>query len=283
MSLALRNADRQKSDFLAVLAHELRNPLTPLVTGLQLLRNAPGNQAVVDRTGKMMQRQLDHMVRLIDELMDVARIDSGKVRLTRVRTELSVVVRSALESSMPLIEQRGHALALELPPEPIWLDIDPTRMVQVLANLLNNAAKYTPPGGKLALAIRREADDVVIAVTDNGVGIEAGALHGVFDLFSQVASSSDMAQGGLGIGLALVQQLVHLHGGKVTVRSEGAGCGCVFTVRLSSTPARKYEPQPLPTVAVRSWRTGDGVGRPGVVAAQRWQAANAEPAMPAAS
>ncbi|AUX45132.1 uncharacterized protein SOCE26_066130 [Sorangium cellulosum] len=227
----LRDQDRRKDEFLATLAHELRNPLAPIRTGLEVLRiTGDGDQG--RKTREMMERQVGHMVRLVDDLLDVSRITRGKVELRRERVELRAVLNSALETSRPLIEAAGHELAIRLPAEPLALDADPTRLAQVFANLFNNATKYTPAGGQIRLVAQRDGGEVVVRVADTGVGIPADMLPKVFDMFTQVGRSIDRAQGGLGIGLTLVRRLVELHGGTIHAESEGPGRGSTFLVRL---------------------------------------------------
>ncbi len=228
---ALRDADRRKDEFLATLAHELRNPLAPVRTGLQILKVAGGTEKGAKALA-MMERQVAHMVRLVDDLMDVSRITRGKVDLRRQRIDLRAALDSALETSRPLIEAAGHEFAVRLPDGPLALDADPTRLAQVFANLLNNAAKYTPEGGRLELAVEREGGEAVVRVSDTGVGIPADMLPKVFDMFTQVGRSIDRSQGGLGIGLTLVRRLVEMHGGTAAADSPGPGAGSTFTVRL---------------------------------------------------
>ncbi|MDI3287148.1 GAF domain-containing protein [Polyangium sp. 15x6] len=227
----LRDQDRRKDEFLATLAHELRNPLAPIRTGLTLLQMAR-DEAQARRIREMMERQVGHMVRMVDDLLDVSRITRGKVELRKERVELGAVLESALETSRPLIEAAGHVLSVSLPTEPLFLSADPTRLSQILANLLNNAAKYTPAGGRIHVAAAREGAHVVVRVEDTGVGIPAEMLPKVFDMFTQVGRSIERAQGGLGIGLTLVRRLVELHGGTVEAASDGPSRGSIFTVRL---------------------------------------------------
>ncbi|MDC0673009.1 hybrid sensor histidine kinase/response regulator, partial [Nannocystis radixulma] len=228
----LRDADRKKDDFIALLAHELRNPLAPIRTGLQVMRLAGANADVVARARTMMDRQLSHMVRLIDDLMDVSRISRNKLELRRERVLLADVVGSAVETARPQFEAAGHELQVSLPPAPVFLDADLTRLAQVFSNLLTNSAKYTGPGGHIRLAAERSGDDIVVTVRDDGIGIPAGSLASIFDMFSQVDRSIERSTGGLGVGLALVKGLVEMHGGSVTAASEGEGHGSTFTVRL---------------------------------------------------
>jgi len=227
----LQAADQRKNEFLALLAHELRNPLAPIRNGLQLVRMASDGIAR-ERACAMMDRQLRHMVRLIDDLLDVSRITRGKLELRRETVELATVVRNAVEASGELIDSFEHELLVELPEESVMLDADPVRMTQVVSNLLNNAAKYTNPGGRLEVRAWRDGNLATISVRDTGIGIAKENLQRVFELFSQVHSDSSRASGGLGVGLSLVRELVAMHGGTVEVRSEGPGCGSEFIVRL---------------------------------------------------
>jgi PAS domain S-box-containing protein len=228
----LSEADHRKSEFLATLAHELRNPLAPIRTGLDLLRMAPPDPAAMGKVVGMMDRQLGHLIHLVNDLLDVARITRGKIELKKERVELKTLVSMALETSVALVEASGHALEVILPPEPILLEADTTRVVQVLSNLLNNAAKYTPAGGRITVKAWTEAGQAVVSVSDSGVGIPSEALGTVFDMFTQVRSNIDRAQGGLGIGLSLVRRLAELHGGSVSASSAGRGHGSTFTLRL---------------------------------------------------
>ena len=228
----LSEMNRRKSEFLATLAHELRNPLAPLRNGLQILRLGAADSAVAGRARDMMERQVDHLVRLVDDLLDVARISGGKIELRREPVSLQSVVARAVETTMPAIEAQRHTLTVNAPEAPILVDVDTARFTQVLANLLGNAAKYTPPGGHLRVVAAVEGDLAVASVVDNGVGIPPTALDLVFDMFSQVRDNVSMAQGGLGIGLSLAKKLVDLHGGSLSAHSEGAGEGSTFTVRV---------------------------------------------------
>jgi PAS domain S-box-containing protein len=231
----LSQADRKKDDFIALLAHELRNPLAPIRNGLQILRLAGGDMDAVGQARAMMDRQLTHMVRLIDDLLDISRISRNKMELRRERVLLTDVVDSAVETARPQIDEAGHDLSLSLPPGPVFLDADLTRMAQVVANLLTNSAKYTERGGKIQLAAERRGQEVVVTVHDNGIGIPAEALPNIFEMFSQVDRSVERSTGGLGIGLALVRALVEMHGGSVTAESPGEGRGSTFTIRLPVT------------------------------------------------
>jgi PAS domain S-box-containing protein len=221
----LREADRRKDEFLATLAHELRNPLAPLRNGLEILRMARGNPDASERAEAMMDRQLTQMVRLIDDLLDVSRISRGMIELRIERVELSAVLENAIETSRPLIDAARHELAISQPFEPILLAADATRLAQVFANLLNNAAKYTNPGGRIWVTVERQGSDAVVRVRDNGVGIPADMLSSIFDMFAQVDRSLERTHGGLGIGLTLVKRLVEMHGGSVAVNSPPLECG----------------------------------------------------------
>jgi signal transduction histidine kinase len=229
-SQALREADRRKDEFLAMLGHELRNPVTALHGGLHLLKKRTG--AAGDDIRDKMERQLFHLSRLVEDLLDISRIGKGKISLRKERIDLAVILRSAIEASEPNLEAAGHVFTADLPEEPVWLDADHTRIAQVVANLLNNAAKYTPAGGTISVAARPVDGHVEIAVSDNGIGIPAEMQSRIFQIFAQVEGHREQAAGGLGIGLALVRQLVVLHGGSIVVESEGQGKGSMFTVRL---------------------------------------------------
>ena len=238
MEEELLDTDRKKDDFIALLAHELRNPLAPIRNGLQVLRLASGDIDAIAQTRAMMDRQLSHMVRLIDDLLDVSRISRNKMELRRERVLLADIVSTAVETARPMIEAAGHDLKLSLPPRPIFLDADSTRLAQVLSNLLTNSAKYTERGGKIHLAAESRDKEVVVTVRDNGIGIPAASLASIFDMFSQVDRSVERSTGGLGIGLALVKGLVEMHGGKVTAESPGEGGGSTFIVRLPLIESR---------------------------------------------
>lgn len=234
---ALRTADRLKDEFLATLAHELRNPLAPLRTGLEILRRGQPGTPGVEQARAMMERQLAHMVRLVDDLLDISRISRGHIEIRREPVEVGTVIAHAVESSRQLVESKRHALEVELGSEVLWVEGDLTRLAQVVGNLVNNAAKYTAPGGSIRVGSRRRGDAVEIYVTDNGAGIDAAAQPRVFDLFMQVEDTRRHSQGGLGVGLALVRRLVELHGGSVTVQSGGVGRGSTFVVSLPPAAA----------------------------------------------
>jgi two-component system, sensor histidine kinase len=227
----LRAADRRKDEFLATLAHELRNPLAPIQTGVDILKRSTSDDAA-DRTLGVMSRQLKHMVRLIDDLLDVSRITQGKFELKRSRVTLSEVLEAALETSRPLIERGRHELRVTVDDSDVVFDADATRLAQVVSNLLNNASKYTPQGGTIEIRGRRDGEHGVIEVRDDGVGIPREQQEDVFEMFSQVDRALSRSQGGMGIGLALARSLIELHGGTITVESRGLNLGSAFTVRL---------------------------------------------------
>ncbi|WP_137173422.1 ATP-binding protein [Massilia sp. HP4] len=225
-------ASRRKSEFLAVLAHELRNPMATIRTGLEIMRLRADSPDTLARVREMLERQTHQLSHLVDDLLDVARVSSGKIEIRKQLADLNRVVTGAVETSTAVIQGARHRLEVGLWPEPLLLDIDPIRIAQVVSNLLTNAAKYTPPGGDIRLAVRRQADAAVVAVSDSGVGILPEHQGAIFEMFSQVGDNGGLAQGGLGIGLSLVRQLVNLHGGTIAVHSAGAGQGSTFTVRL---------------------------------------------------
>jgi len=234
---ALRSADRSKDEFLATLAHELRNPLAPIRNALEIMGLTREPQTL-DSARHIIERQLGQMIHLVDDLLDISRITQGKIELRPDRVDMLTVLQNAVETSRPLIESRRHELSLRLPPaESLTLRADSTRLVQVIANLLNNAAKYTPEGGRIVLGARREAGHAVVTVEDSGLGIPATMLPRVFDMFAQVDRSLERSQGGLGIGLALVKKLVEMHGGSVQAESEGENRGSRFTIRVPTIAA----------------------------------------------
>lgn len=228
---ALREAARRKDQFLAVLAHELRNPLAPISNGLRIL-DAGADSAEAECVREMMTRQVGHLKRLVDDLLEVSRISRGKVELRKERVDLASIVNDAVAAIEPSMKERDHRLTVSLPREPLPLDADPTRLAQTLTNLLGNAAKFTEPGGRIELEAKREGAEVVARVRDNGIGIPAETLASVFDLFTQGGSGGGGSPAGLGIGLALVRSLVEMHGGQVEARSSGAGKGSEFVLRL---------------------------------------------------
>jgi CheY-like chemotaxis protein len=241
-------ANVAKDEFLAMLGHELRNPLAPILTALQLLKLRGIDAAEKER--QVIERQVQHLVGLVDDLLDVSRITRGKIQLNRGAVELADVVAKAIETASPLLERQRHQLRVDVPRQGLAVEVDAARMAQVVANLLTNAAKYTEPGGLITVTARREDAEIVISVRDTGIGIASEILPRVFDLFVQARQAMDRAQGGLGLGLAIVRSLVTLHGGTVEARSDGPGEGAEFIVRLP--PAR-----PGTEVGIRP----DGAGR----------------------
>ncbi|MGN6547853.1 MAG: PAS domain S-box protein [Aureliella sp.] len=243
---ALKDADRRKDEFLATLAHELRNPLAPIRTGLEVLKLAGDDRNLANETREVMQKQLEHMVRLVDDLLEVSRITRGKLQLRKERVELNSAITSAIEAARPLIDDAGHTLKLNLLPEPIYVDADPTRLSQIFTNLLSNAAKYTDRAGVIELTVTRNEEHLTVSVRDSGIGIPAEHLSKIFEMFSQVDSAIERSQGGLGIGLSLVRALVEMHGGAVEAKSEGPGKGSEFIVRLPILKTHKEQPQEAP-------------------------------------
>jgi signal transduction histidine kinase/CheY-like chemotaxis protein len=233
---AAEQANRAKDDFIAMLGHELRNPLAPILTATQLLR-LRGSDALL-REVNVIERQAQHLVRLVDDLLDVSRITSGKIALAKESIEIAEVVALAIETASPLIENARHALFTEVPKNGIVVEVDRVRMAQVIANLLTNAAKYTPPGGRIRVTAALEGDDAVISVEDNGAGISAELLPKVFDLFVQARQTLARSQGGLGLGLTIVRSLVAMHGGSVSAESDGLGKGSRFMIRLPVSKVR---------------------------------------------
>jgi PAS domain S-box-containing protein len=228
----LEEADLRKTEFLALLAHELRNPLGPIRHAVKILRAKTPTQDELAWATSIIERQAEHMTRLVEDLLDVSRISRGTIELRRERVDVASILKSAADASSTIIENARHQLKVSLPPEPLFVNGDPTRLTQVVANLLDNAAKYTDPGGRIKLTAAREGDAAVIRVQDNGVGIAPEHLARIFDMFTQADQSLDRAQGGLGVGLALVERLVKLHDGTVSAYSSGAGTGSEFTIRL---------------------------------------------------
>jgi CheY-like chemotaxis protein/nitrogen-specific signal transduction histidine kinase len=235
---ALRESDRRKDEFLATLSHELRNPLAPMRYALELLAHADGSARAAVDARSMMSRQLSHLVRLMDDLLDVSRISRGKINLKRERVELTELVVHAAEAARLMAAGSEQRIVLELPNEAIHVDADPVRLSQVVGNLLNNASRYSDSGALIVCAVRREAEDAVISVKDNGVGIPPARIEEIFDMFSQLERTLERSRGGLGIGLHLVKRLVELHGGTVTARSAGLSQGSEFIVRLPAASAR---------------------------------------------
>jgi signal transduction histidine kinase/ActR/RegA family two-component response regulator len=229
---ALREVDRRKDEFLATLSHELRNPLAPLRNGLHVLRLKSDGAGSAGSLLEIMERQVNHLVRLVDDLLEMSRITRGVLELRRERAELSTIVRNAVETSGPLIQEGRHGLDVSLPGETLWVEGDPVRLAQILSNLLNNAAKYTPDAGAIALSARRDGGVALISVRDNGIGIAPEALSRIFEMFSREGREGARGQGGLGIGLSLSRRLAEMHGGTIEAKSEGIGRGSEFIVRL---------------------------------------------------
>ncbi|WLI89084.1 PAS domain-containing protein [Massilia sp. R2A-15] len=228
----LRAADRRKDEFLAMLAHELRNPLAPIATGAELLKHAAGNEALVQKTSRVIARQVDHMSKLVEDLVDVSRVTRGHIALRHENLRITDILREAIEQTRPLVETRRQVFSADLPGADYFVNGDKTRLIQIFANILNNAAKYTPDGGNIALRLGANADRLVVTVEDSGAGITATLLPHIFELFTQGERLPDRAQGGLGLGLSLVKRLVELHGGTVAAESAGRGQGSTFTVSL---------------------------------------------------
>jgi signal transduction histidine kinase/ActR/RegA family two-component response regulator len=247
---ALRLADKRKDEFLATLAHELRNPLAPIRTGLDILRLRSGDAAATQRATDIMERQLRQMVRLVDDLLDVSRINTGKLAIKMGRVELKAVVNDALEVVRPFIELHGHELVIDLPDRPVFLHGDATRLAQILSNLLNNAAKYTDRGGRVSLSARVEDQALVLEVSDTGIGLAPDMLDSVFEMFVQVDSRLERSNAGLGVGLSLARRLVELHGGSISAHSEGLGKGSRFTVRLPIVVAPEPPTKPTPAAFI---------------------------------
>jgi PAS domain S-box-containing protein len=229
---ALRDADRRKNEFLALLAHELRNPLAPIRYALAANKKPGRTPGQVKRSEEIMERQVAHMSRLLDDLLDVSRITRSTLELKKIPTELTFVVGSAIDAARPILEAKNHTLSLDLPKHAVWLEADAVRLTQVFSNLLINAAKYTDPGGQIQLRAALEGNEIVVAIRDNGIGISADMMPRVFMMFEQSEGALGRAEGGLGIGLSLVRGLVSLHGGIVEALSDGPGTGSEFTVRL---------------------------------------------------
>ncbi|HEX7183940.1 MAG TPA: ATP-binding protein [Thermoanaerobaculia bacterium] len=235
---SLREADRRKDEFLATLAHELRNPLAPIRNAAQILQLKGPPDPTLQWARDIIERQAQQLSRLVDDLLDVSRVNRGKVELRKERVELSAIVERALETSRPVLEDAGHRLTVTFPEEPLWLIADTTRMAQALSNLLNNAAKYTEAGGHIRLSSGRDGDRAVVEVRDDGIGIPSEMLSRIFEMFAQVDTSLERAQGGLGIGLTIARSLVEMHGGAIEAASDGSGKGSVFRIRLPLAPER---------------------------------------------
>jgi signal transduction histidine kinase/CheY-like chemotaxis protein len=254
--LALREADRRKDEFLATLAHELRNPLAPIRNAMQLMALLPGDEKRTADLRAMVERQLNHLVRLIDDLMDVSRITQGRLELRRERVDLDTILQIAVETSLPLLESKGHKLHVLSAPDRLYVDADVTRLSQVFSNLLNNSAKYSPPGSQISITTQREAQHIIVGFTDTGMGIPAEMLARIFDIFVQIDRPG--GREGLGIGLTLAKSIVELHGGTLEAFSEGDGKGSTFRVRLAEAPSKTAQ---LPRSAAARERTPDNAAR----------------------
>jgi PAS domain S-box-containing protein len=255
LAASLSDADRRKDEFLATLAHELRNPLAPIRNALQVVRRSPDPEAQ-EQAHLVMQRQLEQMVRLVDDLLDVSRITRGKLELRREVVSLAEVLNAAVETSRPAIDRMGHTLTVTLPNQPVRVDADPVRLAQVFSNLLNNSAKYMDRGGHIWLTAELHGRDVAVSVKDAGIGIAPEQLPHIFEMFSQVEGALERSQGGLGIGLTLVKRLIEMHGGRIEARSAGIGKGAEFIVRLpaavgAAAPTATPDAEPVPTSALR--------------------------------
>ena len=248
-------ADRHKNEFLAMLAHELRTPLAPILSAVQILGRQAGDNPLVQRAREVVERQALHQARLLDDLLDVSRITRGKIELRRRKLDLGVAVSEVVEATRPLSNAKAQTISVTLPEAPLFVDTDPTRLTQILTNLLNNAAKYTHAGGRITVSCRRDGEQAVIVVRDNGIGIPREMLSRIFDLFAQAEPLTARTQGGLGIGLTLVKNLVEMHGGTVVARSAGRGAGSDFEVRLPVAAAPTAEAMPASGAApIRSRR-----------------------------
>jgi signal transduction histidine kinase len=253
---SLRDADHKKDEFLAILAHELRNPLAPIANCLELMKAAADDAELIRQSRATIERQFTQMVRLIDDLLDISRVGRGKLELRLEQVDLQTVIEQALETARPLAQKQRHQLNVDLPAEPILLKADPIRLSQVFSNLLNNACKFMQPGGKIWLSAKSQGKDVVVSIRDSGVGIPADKLASIFEMFSQVENVQDRAHGGLGIGLTLVRQLTEMHHGSVEAASAGLGQGSEFSVRLpmQAAPSAKGSAAASPAPAKQSQR-----------------------------
>jgi len=252
----LREADRRKDEFLATLSHELRNPLAPIRNALELMRRTGHDAALNERALAIMERQVRQLVRLTDDLLDVSRITRNRIELRREQIDLRTAIRSAVESTEPLSDAAGHVVSVDLPPDPLWVHGDATRLAQALANLLDNAVKYSDRGGRIAVTASVEDGEAAVSVADTGIGIAPAALSSIFDMFVQGEPAGSRARTGLGIGLALAKRLVELHDGRIEARSQGPGTGTTFLIRLpmvagvAEGEATVNRPQPVATCRV---------------------------------
>ena len=262
----LAEANRSKEEFMALLSHELRSPLSPIINALNILRQMKTNDPIIEQAGNIIDRQVGVMVRLVDDLLDISRITKGKLRLTKEQLDLRVAVNRAAESGRPFMDARGQDFSVSLPTEPIWVEADAARLEQVVVNLLNNAAKYTDTGGLIRMSVKQEGAEAVIRVRDNGVGIAPELLPHIFELFTQVDGSVGRSYGGMGIGLALASNLVEMHEGRLQASSAGLGTGCEFTIKLPVllTPSVRevktvLEPEPITEQSLRVLVVEDNV------------------------
>jgi len=239
----LREADRRKDEFLATLSHELRNPLAPIRNALELMRRAHLDPALNERALAIMERQIRQLVRLTDDLLDVSRITRNRIELRRERLDLRNAIRSAIETIEPLSEAAGHVVTVDLPDDPLWVYADLTRLAQAFANLLNNAVKYTDRGGRITLTASVHGSEAAVTLIDTGIGIDPAYLPSIFDMFVQIEPTASRARSGLGIGLALAKRLIELHGGHIEARSQGAGTGTTFVIRLPMVAAARGAPR----------------------------------------
>jgi two-component system CheB/CheR fusion protein len=255
----LAEADRQKNEFLAMLSHELRNPLAPMRNALQLMKMPGADNKVVNQARDVLERQLQYLVRMVDDLLDVSRIIRGHIELRREAVDVAVAIARAIETAQPMIDAKCHELSVSVSDQPVWVEADPIRLAQVIANLLTNAAKYTDKAGHMSIYAAREGEEVVVRVRDTGMGIAPELQSRIFELFVQGDRSLNRSQSGLGIGLTLVKRLVEMHGGSVAVASQGAGQGSEFTVRLPALP-EPHANQDLRVSGVRA-RVSDALGK----------------------
>jgi CheY-like chemotaxis protein len=248
IAIELADADRRKNEFLAMLAHELRNPLAPISNALHIMRRTENSNVAVQSASAMMERQIGQMVRLVDDLLDVSRISRGNIALRKEHVNLAFAVQHAVEAAQPFCSLMEHELTISLPQQPVYLNADPTRLTQIIGNLLHNACKFTDKGGRIALVVEREGNEAVIRVSDSGMGIAAEQFPRIFELFAQIDTALERSRGGLGIGLSLVKRLVEMHHGTVQVRSAGVNEGSEFVVRLpllADVPEQTL-PEPVP-------------------------------------
>ena len=245
---SLLEADRRKDEFIAMLAHELRNPLAPIVNALRAIRSPDVARDQVEGAAEVMQRQVDHLIRLVDDLLDTGRVASGRFRLRKEPIELNSIFETAIDAARPFCQRKEQVLTVNLPAVSTFVSGDAIRLAQVVENLLSNASKFTPQGGHIDVSVETDADTAVIRVRDSGIGLEATQLQPIFDMFKQIDTSLERTTGGLGIGLTLCQTIVHLHGGTIVATSDGLGKGSEFVVRLPTLPGATGTPRPATVV-----------------------------------